>query len=346
MIRKIASVATAAAIAASVLVAAPAHAATAITGEGSGFANGVLNPASSAFNAAQSTYTVTYTKSNSGTGRTKFANSQVDFGATDATYAANGESMPSNSVYVPIVGAPIAIVYYIPGVGNGLKLTPALIGKIFHGDITRWNDAAIAAVNGGVSLPSENINVQCRTNGSGTTYNLSAYLDAKGVSGWNATSDSPGHGCSTNANAGALVTSVHNTAYSIGYADLSDAQNKGLDFARLQNTYKSGSKTKTQWIAPSVASAKKFLEKQGLNTNGSVNLKWGSAKIKGAYTLSAVTYVVASKVNTAEARGVKAFLKYFVKTWSPSHAKALGYWSVSGKFKTKANSRIKLIATK
>ncbi len=57
-----------------------------------------------------------------------------------------------------MVTGPIAVAYNVKGVDK-LVLTPAVIADIFSGKVTTWNDAAIAKINSGVSLPSEPIKV-------------------------------------------------------------------------------------------------------------------------------------------------------------------------------------------
>ena len=67
-------------------------------------------------------------------------------------------------------------IYNIAGVDAELKFTGPLLADIFMGKVTKWNDAAIAAVNPGVSLPATDIAVVHRSDGSGTTYIFADYL--------------------------------------------------------------------------------------------------------------------------------------------------------------------------
>ena len=52
------------------------------------------------------------------------------------------------------------------------------LAKIFMGQITKWNDPAIAKLNKGVALPSTAITIAHRSDNSGTTYNLTDYLSS------------------------------------------------------------------------------------------------------------------------------------------------------------------------
>lgn len=100
----------------------------------------------------------------------------VDFGATDAFLSdAEMAEMPGEVVHIPACIGAVVIAYNLPGV-TGLKLTPALLEGIFLGNITKWNDPAIANVNPAISLPDMNITIVYRSDGSGTTYIFSDYM--------------------------------------------------------------------------------------------------------------------------------------------------------------------------
>ena len=81
-----------------------------------------------------------------------------------------------------MVTGPIAVAYKLNGVDK-LILTPDVIAKIFLGQITTWNDPAIAKVNPGVTLPATAIKVFFRTDESGTTENFTKYLHAAAPDG-------------------------------------------------------------------------------------------------------------------------------------------------------------------
>src|SRR5579862_872264 len=67
-------------------------------------------------------------------------------------------------------------MYNVTGVATDLKFTPEALAGIFLGKITKWNDPAIAGANPGVKLPSDDIIVVHRSDGSGTTYIWTDYL--------------------------------------------------------------------------------------------------------------------------------------------------------------------------
>ena len=67
-----------------------------------------------------------------------------------------------------LLGA-VVPTYNLPGIPTGLKFTGNVLGKIYAGKITNWNDPALKALNPGVNLPNEPIAVAHRSDGSGTT---------------------------------------------------------------------------------------------------------------------------------------------------------------------------------
>jgi phosphate transport system substrate-binding protein len=117
-------------------------------------------------------------------GLQNFSQNQVDFAASDIPYSANQvQPFPSQPYqYMPDVAGGLAFMFHLTGVDgqqiNNLTLNPPLIDKIFLGEITKWNDGAIAAANPQLAgdLPNETIHAVYRADGSGENYLLSDYL--------------------------------------------------------------------------------------------------------------------------------------------------------------------------
>ena len=78
---------------------------------------------------------------------------------------------------LPLVFGPVAMAYNIEGVDK-LVLNGDVLAKIFQGQITKWNDPAIAALNSGATLPDTDITPIFRSDSSGTTDNFQKYLTA------------------------------------------------------------------------------------------------------------------------------------------------------------------------
>ena len=117
-------------------------------------------------------------------GLNNFGQSQVDFAASDIPYSAQQSTYyPSQPYqYLPDVAGGLAFMFNVNGNDGqritNLNLTPSLVGQIFLGEITKWNDGAIAAANPSIApnLPSTNIIPVFRSDASGENYLLTDYL--------------------------------------------------------------------------------------------------------------------------------------------------------------------------
>ena len=124
-----------------------------------------------------------YNPSGSGSGRTNFVAGQVDFAGSDSPLADDqvepaAERCGGNDAWhLPFVIGPVAIAFNVEGVDE-LNLSIPTLAAIFAGDITNWNDDAIAAENEGTELPDLPINVVYRSDESGTSDNFQMFLAA------------------------------------------------------------------------------------------------------------------------------------------------------------------------
>lgn len=216
--------------------------ATTINGSGSTFLQGYIDQCRETFREVQPNVTVNYPNpgGGSGKGRQEFADQVTQWGASDAPYSSTDLQKVKGGpfLYVPTVAAPITVSYNLPSVKH-LRLTPATIAKIFQGDVTAWNDPAIAADNPGAKLPSTAITIARRSDSSGTTENFTKYLTKAAGSIWKLgagpTVAWPAASQGGNGNQG-VSSIVQRTEGAIGYVDYSDARATGLTFAAVQNT--------------------------------------------------------------------------------------------------------------
>ena len=112
----------------------------------------------------------------SGGGQKQILSETVDFGASDGPMSdENVAKAPRTLWHIPTVAGADVVTYNLPG-NPKLKLDGATLAAIFLGKVTKWNDPAIAGQNSGVSLPSQDILVVHRSDGSGTTYIFVDYL--------------------------------------------------------------------------------------------------------------------------------------------------------------------------
>ena len=121
---------------------------------------------------------VTYAGIGTDRGIKSFRSHQIDFAGVDVPLtAAELKEMPAQTVLVPTSLGAVEIAYHLDGVDN-LRLTGELVADIYLGRVTKWNDARIASVNPGVSLPDKEIYPVFRLDGSGTTYVFTHYLSS------------------------------------------------------------------------------------------------------------------------------------------------------------------------
>ncbi len=163
----------------------------------------------------------------------------VDFGASDAALTDEElKQMPRELLHIPTVAGAVVITYNLPKVGKGLKLTPDALARIYLGEITKWNDPAIVALNQSMSLPDQQIIVVHRSDGSGTTNIFTAYLTvisktwATRVGKGTSVNWPVGLGAKGNEGVAGQVKQMPGT---IGYVELAYADQNKLPYAFLKN---------------------------------------------------------------------------------------------------------------
>jgi phosphate transport system substrate-binding protein len=179
-----------------------------------------------------------YQSIGSGGGIKQIEAKTVVFGATDAPLS--GDELEKNGlVQFPMVMGGIVPVFYLDGVAPGaLVIDGPTLAKVFLGEIKSWDDAAIKAHNPGVTFPHQAIAVVHRSDGSGTTFNFTNYLE-KVSSAWHSKVGSSTAvewpvGIGAKGNEG-VAASVAQTKGSIGYVEYAYAKQNKLAFARVIN---------------------------------------------------------------------------------------------------------------
>ncbi|OBF51047.1 phosphate ABC transporter substrate-binding protein PstS [Mycolicibacterium monacense] len=187
-------------------------------------------------------FTLNYTSSGSGAGVSEFLGGQTDFGGSDSPLSADkGEYDKakercggSDAWNLPAVFGPIATTYNLEGV-DGVVLDGPTLGKIFNGTVKTWDAPEIAALNQGVTLPAQPINVIFRSDESGTTDNFQKYLDAASDGAWGkgagkSFAGGVGEGAKGNEGTSAAIAS---TPGSITYNEWSFAKAQNLSIAKI-----------------------------------------------------------------------------------------------------------------
>src|SRR5471032_3377823 len=157
------------------VLAFSAHAADEVTGAGASFPAPIYSKWAEAYNKATGNK-INYQSVGSGAGIKQINAKTVDFGASDMPLK-DDELAAAGLMQFPTVIGGVVPVINVAGVKTGqLKLSGTVLGDIYLGKITKWNDAAITALNPGVTLPDTTISTVHRADGSGTSFIFTNYL--------------------------------------------------------------------------------------------------------------------------------------------------------------------------
>jgi phosphate transport system substrate-binding protein len=303
-----------------------------------------------AYQTACSGATITYNPTGSGAGVTGFNAGQNDFVGSDSAlspsageYSKAQTRCGSAPMDLPMVVGPIAIAFKLSGVTK-LVLNGPTVAKIFLGQITTWNDPAIATLNSGVTLPSTKITVYYRSDSSGTTQNFERYLAATAPSIFTSTPDKDsskahfaGQGKAKSQGVSAAIAS---TEGSIGYDEFSFAVSGGLSTADIDNG--GGPVTLSKDTASAAAQSATVKSSGPGDLSLSINY---ATTTPGAYPIILVTYeIVCTKYsNSATGTFVKNFMNYTANGGQAALA-GLGYAPLPAALQTQVNASIATIS--
>jgi len=324
-------------------VAAPAAAQVQLNGAGASFPNIIYQKWILTFNQANPTTQLNYQSIGSGGGIRQFSDGTVDFGGTDAPMTDSAiAAIQGNVLHIPTVLGAIVAIYNLPGVTQQLKFTPDVLADIFLGKITKWNDARIASVNAGVTLPATDIVVVHRAEGSGTSYGWTDYL-TKVSPEW---ASQVGKGASVNwpvglggrGNEGVAAT-VSQTPGAIGYTELGYATINKMSYGQVRNSA-------GNFVAPTLeavtAAAAGVLSKLGPSTDFRVSLT--NPEGAAAYPIATMTWLLLHK-DYADAAKAKALVQFvwWAETEGQAAAPALGYAPLPQQLRPWIQARLKTI---
>ncbi|HZX78690.1 MAG TPA: phosphate ABC transporter substrate-binding protein PstS [Lysobacter sp.] len=309
-----------AALAVATTFAANAFAAD-VTGAGASFVYPVMSKWSADY-AKASGKKVNYQSIGSGGGIAQIKAGTVDFGSSDAPLKPEELAQAGLAQFPSVIGGVVPVIN-VPGVASGaLKLDGETLANIFLGKITKWNDPAIVALNGGVQLPDRKITVVHRSDGSGTTFNFVNYLSKvspewKTKVGEGTSVKWPvGIGGKGNEGVAAYVKQIQG---GIGYVELSYALQNKMAYSRMKNA-------EGNFVLPSDETFQA----------AAANAQWGSAKdfylvmtnAPGAnsWPITATNFILMYKQpkNAAGAKNAKEFFRW-VYSNGDAQAKALDY---------------------
>ena len=224
---------------ASIVVASYASVAVAqsITGAGASFPAPVYSKWAAEYNKATGVK-VNYQSVGSGAGIKQIDSKTVDFGASDMPQTDEVLAQKGQMQFPTVIGGTVPVIN-IKGIAPGqMKLDGQVLGDIYLGKITRWDDAAIKALNPGLALPDAAIAPVRRADGSGTTFNFTNYLSTvhpewKAKVGQGTAVNWPvGAGGKGNEGVAAFVSRLPN---SIGYVEYSYVKQNKLTYTLMKN---------------------------------------------------------------------------------------------------------------
>jgi phosphate transport system substrate-binding protein len=293
-----------------------------LTGAGASFPAPLYTSWFTELNKKYPNLQVNYQSVGSGAGVEQFTKGTVDFGASDVAMKDEEiQKIPQDKgvLLLPMTAGSIVLAYNLPDVAE-LKLPRAVYTDILLGKIKTWDDPKIKAANPDAKLPSEEIKVIYRSDGSGTTGVFTKHLSAispewKSKVGDGKTVNWP-VGVGAKGNEG-VTAQIQQTQGSIGYVEYGYAKQNNLKFAALEN--KGG-----KFVVPTDESAAKTLEAVTLPEN----LRAFIEDPEGADSYPIVTYswIMAYKKypDAAKAKAMEALIEYGL-TEGQKIAPSLGY---------------------
>jgi phosphate transport system substrate-binding protein len=303
--------------------AAPA-AAQRLTGAGATFPNPIYTKWFDAYNK-KTGIQINYQSIGSGGGIRQFTEGTVDFGATDGPMnesqiaAVNG-----NVLHIPAVLGAVVVTYNLPSLGDTkLKFDGNALTDIFIGRITKWNDPKIAALNPGVKLPELDLIVVHRSDGSGTTYVFTDYLN-KFSREWK---DKVGYATSVNWPVGlggkgneGVTQQVKQVEGALGYVELIYAISNKLPYGEVKNA--SGN-----YIAPSLETVTSAAAGMKLSKDTDFRVSITNAPGPQAYPIASFTWLLVKKDNKDPAKGklIRDFLAWMITPEAQQMASQLHY---------------------
>ncbi len=304
-------------------LAAPLGAQT-LTGAGATFPNPIYTKWFDAY-SKQTGIQINYQSIGSGGGIRQFTEGTVDFGATDGPMnesqiaAVNG-----NVLHVPTVLGAVVVTYNLPTLGDTkLRFDGTLLVDIFMGRVTTWSDKRIAALNPGVKLPDIDLIVVHRSDGSGTTYVFTDFLN-KFSREWR---DKVGFATSVNWPVGlggkgneGVTQQVKQVEGAVGYVELIYAISNQLPYALIENA-------EGQFVQPSLESVTAAAAGTKLKADTDFRVSITNAEGAASYPIASFTWLLVRKdgKDAAKAKRIKDFLTWMITPKAQAMAAELHY---------------------
>ena len=258
-----------------------------LNGAGATFPYPIYSKWFSEYSAAHPGVQINYQSIGSGGGIRQVTAGTVDFGASDVTLT--DEQLAASKVKIqaiPTVLGAVVPIFNLEGVSD-LHIAPSVLADIYLGKITKWDDPRLAKDNPGVKLPSVDIFVVHRSDGSGTTFIFTDYL-SKVSKDW---AGGPGKGAAPSWPKGigakgseGVAGFVRQSPGSIGYVELTYALQNKIPFGYVQSAGGSWLKASIEGVTEAAASVK--------NMPADYRVSITNAPGKNAYPISSFTWLL------------------------------------------------------
>jgi phosphate transport system substrate-binding protein len=282
-----------------------------INGAGATFPYPIYSKWFDVYHTAHPNIQINYQSIGSGGGIRQLQAGTVDFGASDGPMSDEQLAQSKFKIlhFPTVLGADVPS-YNIPGVTAELNFTQMALADIFLNKITKWNDPELTKANPGVNLPSADIVVVHRSDGSGTTYIWTDFL-SKASEEWK---NKVGKGTSVNWPVGlggkgneGVAGLVKQTPYAIGYIELVYAAQNSISFGKVQNAAGKYVKADLAGVTAAAAGAAKDMPED-------FRVSITNAPGATAYPISSFTWLLipAHIEDAAKRDAIKDFLKWML----------------------------------
>ncbi len=302
-----------------------------LQGAGATFPNPLYQKWLAEYSKSHTDVKIDYQSIGSGGGIKQIKEQTIDFGASDSPMKDEDlKSAPGEIVHIPTVLGAVVVTYNLQGVSQPLRFSPDALADIFLGKIKRWDDPRIKADNPGANLPSADISVVHRSDGSGTSAVFTDYL-SKVSQEWK---EKVGAGTSPNWPVGlggkgneGVTVQVKQTPNTVGYVEL--VKNSSGNF-----------------VEPSLDAVTAAAAESIARTPEDLRVSITNAAGARAYPISSYTYILAYKDQKDAAKG-KALVDFL---WWGIHdgegfAKDLQYAPLPAEIIKRAEAKINSITS-
>jgi phosphate transport system substrate-binding protein len=233
-------------------------------------------------------------------------------------------AVKGNVLHVPTVLGAVVATYNLPSLGETkLRFDGSLLVDIFMGRVTKWSDERIAALNPGIKLPDIDLIVVHRSDGSGTTYVFTDFLN-KFSREWR---DKVGYATSVNWPVGlggkgneGVTQQVKQVEGAVGYVELIYAISNQLPYADIKNA-------EGRFVQPSLESVTAAAAGIDLASDTDFRVSITNPRGAGSYPIASFTWLLVHKdgKDAARAKRIKDFLTWMITPEAQAMAAELHY---------------------